>query len=124
MQDASEYVVSERNALRNRQTELDKKAVGLEKQLRQAMKAGNLQREEILMQNWFALITEKNGLERREQELNLLEQEENLERRHELLKRELRKISTLEGISVQMKGRVCRLWSFFHCLTCVFLVSW
>jgi hypothetical protein len=40
MQDASEYVVSERNALRNRQTELDKKAVGLEKQLRQAMKAG------------------------------------------------------------------------------------
>lgn len=96
IQDASEYVVSERNALRNRQTELDKKAVGLEKQLRQAMKAGNLQREEILMQNWFALITEKNGLERREQELNLLEQEENLERRHELLKRELRKISTLE----------------------------
>ena len=33
---------------------------------------GNLQREELLMQGWFALITEKNGLERREQELNLL----------------------------------------------------
>ena len=40
MKDASEYVVSERDALQKRQAELDRKAVGLEKQLRQAMKAG------------------------------------------------------------------------------------
>lgn len=40
MQDASEYVNSERDALRKRQAELDKKAVGIERQLRQAMKSG------------------------------------------------------------------------------------
>ena len=40
MQDASEYVSSERTVLRNRQDELDRKAVGLEKQLRHAMKSG------------------------------------------------------------------------------------
>ncbi|KAH8253224.1 hypothetical protein KR032_004347 [Drosophila birchii] len=52
--------------------------------------------EEQLLSQWFTLVNKKNALLRRQMQLNILEQEEDLERKHTMLKKELRAAQSVD----------------------------
>ncbi|XP_055692163.1 EH domain-binding protein 1 isoform X2 [Lutzomyia longipalpis] len=96
--DKMSYIQSELDALECEQKAVDLKASALEKKLRAVM-GGNSdtdETEEQLLSQWFTLVNKKNALIRRQMQLNILEQENNLERKYELLNRELRAALSVE----------------------------
>jgi len=95
LRSADEYYTSELSELDKETKALDRVAQKLELELRNAMSIGDKEEEEDLLQEWFNLVNKKNNIIRRQNEIALLAQGDDLERRCEIINRQLRVLSTM-----------------------------
>ncbi|XP_022688374.1 EH domain-binding protein 1-like isoform X2 [Varroa jacobsoni] len=93
------YIELQLEALERERRQIDEEAERFEPYLRRVMKVGNKTEENRCMQKWFTLVNKKNALIRRQMQLNLVEQEEDLERKFALLQKELRAMMDIEDDS-------------------------
>jgi len=100
----TEYVNQEIINLKSKQKELDEQGNELETQLRFLMKSNSdgkksdadKELEDVLLKKWFLLVNQKNALLHQQQELEILQNEKNLEKRHEILTNQLRNLMQIE----------------------------
>jgi len=97
----TEYVNQEIIHLKNEQKDLDEKGDNLESQLRILMKTKKSDKkskelEDHLLKEWFLLVNRKNALLHKQQELEILQNEKDLEKRYELLSDKLRTLMQME----------------------------
>ena len=97
----TEYVNQEIIHLKNEQKDLDEKGDNLENQLRILMKTKKSDKkskelEDHLLKEWFLLVNRKNALLHKQQELEILQNEKDLEKRYELLSDKLRTLMQIE----------------------------
>ena len=98
----AEYVNQEIINLKSEQKELDEQGDNLEQQLRILMKNSksskdkDKQLEDHLLKEWFLLVNRKNSLLHKQQELEILQNEKDLEKRYEILSCKLRNLMQIE----------------------------
>ncbi|KAF8571636.1 hypothetical protein P879_02960 [Paragonimus westermani] len=93
----SEYIRNEQEGLDQAQRELDEEAASLEQRLRaQMVRAPGSAAEEELLRRWFVLVSRKNALIHRAHQLSIMEKEDNLKRKTQMLREELRQILSVE----------------------------
>lgn len=108
----AEYISQEIQNLKAKQAELDEEGSYIEKQLRLLMKKNSergsspgertekdKELEDKLLRGWFLLVNQKNALLYRQQELEILRNEKNLERRYELLSNQLRQMMQIDDFN-------------------------
>merc|ERR1712059_179768 len=89
------YIDNEIKVLDAEQIEIDKQAAILDKRLRETSEDDQLMYDGLLQQ-WFTLVNKKNDLLRRQMHLNILEKEDDLEKKLSMLQEELRTLSEME----------------------------
>jgi len=89
------YIDNEIKVLDAEQIEIDKQAAILDKRLRETSEDDQLVYD-ALLQQWFTLVNKKNALLRRQMQLNILEKEDDLEKKLSMLQEELRSLSEMD----------------------------
>ena len=100
----TEYVNQEVLNLKAKQRDLDEQGNNLETQLRALMKPSSDNKkseadkelEDSLLKKWFLLVNERNALLHQQQELEILQNEKNLEKRYDILTNQLRNLMQIE----------------------------
>jgi len=89
------YIDNEMKFLDAEQMEIDRQAAILDKRLRETSDDDQLVYD-ALLQQWFTLVNKKNTLLRRQMQLNILEKEDDLEKKFIMLQDELRTYSEMD----------------------------
>ncbi|CAK9297109.1 unnamed protein product [Gordionus sp. m RMFG-2023] len=96
------YFEKEFEKLNQMQKDLDEKAYALEKEIRNSIANKETHKESILLKEWFEIVETKNSLNCQQNQLTIYEQEKNLEKKYEMLKRELQRIMEIpESLKTQ-----------------------